>query len=179
MNWDYLSWYIVRGVLDLPSALFYFGRRYLDAFLSSMIVTIGVALSHWMSLVPSVNWNSQKDHLKPKPTTHGVRVQSGMAFYIELMCHVLGWFFWPRPMRHSMQLSCNWEGVPSNECSNQWDIYCSGKWRLNVSRTRFFWMWRCTVFGSSFWSLWKTFNGYPISTSTSIAYQRCYPGKPC
>lgn len=72
-----------------------------------------------------------------KPTSHGVRVQSGMAFYIELMCHVLGWFFWPRPMRHSMQLSCNWEGVPSNECSNQWDIYCSGKWRLNVSRTRF------------------------------------------
>lgn len=130
------SRYIIKGISNLPSAL-YIGRRYLDAFLSSMIVTIGVALSNWMSLVPSVNWNSQKNDLKPKPTSQWVRVQSGMAFYIELMCHVLGWFFWPRPMRHSMQLSCNWEGVPSNECSNQWDIYCSGKWRLNVSRTRF------------------------------------------
>lgn len=60
------SRYIIKGISNLPSAL-YIGRRYLDAFLSSMIVTIGVALSHWMSLVPSVNWNSQKNDLKQNP----------------------------------------------------------------------------------------------------------------
>lgn len=70
-------------------------------------------------------------------------------------------------------------------CPKQWMQQPVGhllQWKVTPKcfpHSIYFWMWRCTVFGSSFWSLWKTFNGYPISTSTSIAYQRCYPGKPC